>query len=367
MSAGATSVGQHGEGENYDLFVSYAHDDNEATSGVEHGWVTILAGNLAKVLRRKLGDEGRGLWMDHLLAPNQPVSTTLREGRVACSRALLAVLSPGYRKSAWCRIELEDFLAASRARGNGNGIFAIEVEPVDRLQLHEALQSLKSIVFWERSFGIPVPRLLGFPQPNPNDSAVYWDRVTELAQAIANHLGVPPPPPPVPPTCRPVETWVLPQPPPLSDPVVADDLSLYLHAAPEDQPSAELIADHLVASGLTVLMTPLPSAQQTYLDCLQEQQHLLGMCDGLLLVNGLSPVNNLQAAFMMAQRAFGVRRPGVWGAALNLRRAAGAQIPLRSPKLMQLDCSEGFSVAQLMPFLHGLRANGAVPRVVSHV
>jgi len=363
MSEG--NEGGHDQGETLDLFVSYAHNDNGVPRGVARGWVTALKDNLEIVLNRKLA-RGSRLWMDHQLPPNHPVSKMLREKRVSRSRALLTVVSPSYCYSEWCRIELDDFLAAALARGQENAVFPVEMEPVDRLVRPPALQDLKPIPFWE---GKPESALLsGFPEPDPKGHAWYWSQVNALAQAIADHLKLESLQYRLPPQARqyapPMIATAPVQP---ADTVIAEDLSLYLHAAPEDQPSVERIAGHLEQSGLTVYMTPPPSKGQTYLDCLQAQQYMLGQCDGLLLVNGLSPVNNLQAAFMMAQRAFGVRRPGVWGAALNLRPAAGAQVHMRSPKLMQVDCSDGFSVAQLMPFLRGLRANGAAPGLASHV
>src|SRR6266850_1590190 len=42
----------------YDVFVSYAHADDEIPAGAARGWVTTLAAELNKVLRRKIGGQG---------------------------------------------------------------------------------------------------------------------------------------------------------------------------------------------------------------------------------------------------------------------------------------------------------------------
>jgi len=39
----------------YDLFVSYAHIDDEPNVGQPYGWVTVLKDNLKKALDRRLG------------------------------------------------------------------------------------------------------------------------------------------------------------------------------------------------------------------------------------------------------------------------------------------------------------------------
>lgn len=89
----------------YDIFVSYAHADDEVPLGAEKGWVTTLVGELGKMLHRKLGGSGANVWMDYRLAGGQSVDDTLLSG-VRASRTLLLVMSPGYQRSAWCQREL---------------------------------------------------------------------------------------------------------------------------------------------------------------------------------------------------------------------------------------------------------------------
>jgi len=172
----------------YDLFISYAHADDVVPFGASKGWVTTLADELNKVLRRKLGGSGASIWMDHQLAANANVSETLLE-TVRSSQTLLLVMSVGYRQSAWCEGELVNFLARPVSRKGKDNVFVVENDAlVARESWHKSLQSLKSIPFWHKAFDDPFPRLLGYPVPKPDEDSLYWRKVNELAHLIAEYL-----------------------------------------------------------------------------------------------------------------------------------------------------------------------------------
>ena len=171
----------------YDIFVSYAHADDEIPAGAKNGWVTTLVAELNKVLRRKLGGSGARIWMDHQLAANANVLDTLL-ATLRGSRILLLVMSPGYHQSVWCQRELGNFLAQSAAEKHKDNVFVVDLEPVPREAWHSALQALTTIRFWERGFTDQAPRPLGFPVPKPDEDNPYWRNVNELAHLIAEYL-----------------------------------------------------------------------------------------------------------------------------------------------------------------------------------
>ena len=171
----------------YDIFVSYAHADDDIPVGAKNGWVTTLVEELNKVLRRRLGGSGARIWMDHQLADNTNVLDTLL-GTLRSSRILLLVMSPGYRQSVWCQRELGNFLIQSAAEKHKDNVFIIEVEPVPREAWHSALQSLTAIRFWDKEFTAQGPRLLGFPVPKPDEDSPYWRNMNELAHLITEYL-----------------------------------------------------------------------------------------------------------------------------------------------------------------------------------
>src|ERR1700733_5223154 len=79
-----------------DIFVSYAHVDDEAVSGSGQGWVTEFVKCLKAELARKLGrSDAYALWVDHDLRHSQPVTPQILE-RVRRSAMLVLIMSPGY-------------------------------------------------------------------------------------------------------------------------------------------------------------------------------------------------------------------------------------------------------------------------------
>ncbi len=169
-----------------DLFVSYAHCDNETPRGADAGWVSTLVDELQKMLRRKLGGAGARIWRDGELAPQMPVTEELLR-RVSRSRTMLLVLSPGYCQSPWCQRELATFAARAAAQGRTRNLFAVEIEPVPRDRWPAPLASLTPMRFWSLAGQPAVPRLRGFPQPRSDEDA-YWDGVNTLAHLIAERL-----------------------------------------------------------------------------------------------------------------------------------------------------------------------------------
>src|SRR4030095_11279640 len=171
----------------YDMFVSYAHADDEIPAGTRNGWVTTLVEELNKVLRRKLGGSGARIWMDHQLAANANVLDSLL-ATLRGSRILLLVMSPGYHQSVWCQRELGNCLAQSVTEKHKDNVFVVDFEPVPREAWHSALQALTPMRFWEKGFTDLAPRPLGFPVSKPDEDNPYWRNVNELAHLIAEYL-----------------------------------------------------------------------------------------------------------------------------------------------------------------------------------
>ncbi|HVO25364.1 MAG TPA: toll/interleukin-1 receptor domain-containing protein [Candidatus Margulisiibacteriota bacterium] len=167
----------------HDVFVSYAHLDDEPPRNASKGWVTVLVDELKRVLDMKLG--GVDVWMDHELAANENVPATLLS-TLRASRTLLLIMSPSYQKSAWCKRELGNFLVAAAATKNKDNVFVVEIEPVPRETWHQRLRDLTAFQFYvEDATG---PRLLGYPVPDEDGDDAFWDRVVGLANQIANYV-----------------------------------------------------------------------------------------------------------------------------------------------------------------------------------
>jgi hypothetical protein len=169
-----------------DVFISYAHADNEVPDGAERGWVTSLIDALRKAVREILGGEPE-IWMDQALLPNEIVSESLQT-LAAQSQTLVLVMSPGYLRSRWCQMELATFLETHAATKNKESVFIVETLPTDREQWHPRLRNLSQIPFWEKRFVDKVPSRYGYPIPNPRTDRPFYERVNELAHFVALRL-----------------------------------------------------------------------------------------------------------------------------------------------------------------------------------
>lgn len=176
-------------GHEHDVFVSYAHIDNEPLVGAAEGWVTTLVRNLETVLRQKLGDRERRLdvWMDHELAGNRPFAGDI-QGALERTATLLVIMSPGYLSSDWCRKERETFrrLVSSRAR-TGSRVFVVHRDRIELSRLPAEFEGLLGYRFWIEDGPARTPRTLGVPVPTPAELE-YYSRVNQLALEIADEL-----------------------------------------------------------------------------------------------------------------------------------------------------------------------------------
>jgi hypothetical protein len=79
----------------HDVFVSYAHIDDEPLYGAQRGWVTTLINNLETVVRQKLGFKDFAFWMDRELAGNRPLTPEIMIALSNTATSLI-ILSPGF-------------------------------------------------------------------------------------------------------------------------------------------------------------------------------------------------------------------------------------------------------------------------------
>lgn len=100
---------------NRDLFISYAHLDNQVSPEGLEGWISWFHRALEIRLGELLGKEPR-IWRDEKLQGNDDVPQTILE-QFPQLALLVSVLSPRYVRSPWCLQELDQFFVAASARG----------------------------------------------------------------------------------------------------------------------------------------------------------------------------------------------------------------------------------------------------------
>jgi hypothetical protein len=174
-------------GYRHDIFVSYAHNDNQPLVSGEQGWVRTLINLLRVRTVEKVGNNALDIWMDYDLFGNSPVTSTITDALTG-SAILLFIGSESYLASAWCQSELNAFLARSvedRKSDALRRLFMVSRDKLDRSRLPEPLRDLIGYKFWREDAGRPIP--LGFPLPERNDTE-YWSALNAISLEIADTL-----------------------------------------------------------------------------------------------------------------------------------------------------------------------------------
>lgn len=167
-----------------DIFVSYAHVDDEPLRPAKIGWVTTFVENLTGELARCLGRrEACELWMDYELRGNQSISGEVK-AQVQSARAFLMFLSPGYEASTWCQEELSLFLeTVGEIAGRVYIIRLNDTATPEPL----AKEQIKGYEFWERDRSKRVRRLAS-PEPSP-DERVYYKTLNDVAYDLTDFFN----------------------------------------------------------------------------------------------------------------------------------------------------------------------------------
>jgi hypothetical protein len=176
-------------GYDQDVFISYAHVDNEpffdaTKADGPTGWVATFFRLLKIELAQKLGRaEDFTVWFDAInLRGNHSVTPeiTTKLGRAA---TFVAILSPPYAASRWCRDEARIFTQHFAGDLAGR-VFVVEKEPLD--DRPPELTGPLGYRFWYRDRN-EQPRTLGKPMPQP-DEIQYFRQIEDLARDIHRQL-----------------------------------------------------------------------------------------------------------------------------------------------------------------------------------
>ena len=167
-----------------DIFVSFAHVDDQPVANQEKGWITHFTNDLRGELNRRMGrKDNYSFWKDFRLQGNDAVTPEIEQQvRHACT--LLILFSTGWLASPWCQKELELFLQ-SHPDVNGR-IFVVELERFQQDHKPPIIQDLLNYPFWRVTDKDRV-RQLGFPVPQATDIA-YYERLVDLSHDLANAI-----------------------------------------------------------------------------------------------------------------------------------------------------------------------------------
>jgi len=185
----STSSDGNGNGFDYDVFISYARKDNETASAAEGGWISMLHRALEVRLNQLLSEDSR-VWRDPRLSGNDVLQAELIS-TVARTAVLVAILSPRYLGSSWCRDELSTFTEAandnSSARGSKSRIFKVIKTPVELDQQPKPLRELLGYPFFSEDPEKKRAREF-YPDWGPQAREEAAARIDDLAHEIRDLL-----------------------------------------------------------------------------------------------------------------------------------------------------------------------------------
>jgi len=176
----------------HDVFISYAHVDDEPLLDEVEGWVAHFHQKLQARLARLLGRlEVFSLWRDPKLQGNDEWEDTID---AACRNSAVGIfiLSPGFLKSDWCRRELDFFAgtekAQKQARRTGRSrLFKVVLSAVSEREVPERLRAVNGYAFHAVDSITGHDYLFRRTSPSDGDQR-YWSALDDLARDLTEML-----------------------------------------------------------------------------------------------------------------------------------------------------------------------------------
>lgn len=173
----------------YDVFISYAHLDNQPLVEGEEGWISELHRVLERRLAMLLGESPR-IWRDKELRGNDYFDDVIAKGfhRAAL---FLSVVTPRYVKSDYCRLEFEEFCRraqeeGSLAVGDRARVMKVLKTPIELGEMPPPMPDLLGYEFFR--FDPESGKLREFRLGSQDYREPFLARLDDLAQEIAEAL-----------------------------------------------------------------------------------------------------------------------------------------------------------------------------------
>ncbi|MGK7907821.1 MAG: TIR domain-containing protein [Synechococcus sp.] len=173
-----------------DVFISYAHIDNQPLLEDSKGWVTRFHHILETRLAQLLGAKAK-IWRDDKLQGNDEFGPEIVD-QLPKVALLVSVLTPRYVKSKWCLRELHNFyeaaaLSGGLKRGNKSRVFVAIKTPIPREERPENLQDFLGYEFYE----VNADRLVEYSHEFGRDMELkFVQKVNDLAGDMEKLLTV---------------------------------------------------------------------------------------------------------------------------------------------------------------------------------
>ena len=170
----------------FDVFVSYAHVDNQPAGDAKRGWVSSLIGEFQRLLAEQVGRNTVSVFFDTDSIRGDRALTAEISERVDQSAIFLCVLSTGYVSADWCRLELETFMQnRQRLRLPGSRLFVVEKNEVAPDACPAHLRDQLRLRFWAADGGRHRTLSIVEPRYRPDDFNGLVNKLSvDVAQAL---------------------------------------------------------------------------------------------------------------------------------------------------------------------------------------
>jgi hypothetical protein len=180
-----------------DLFISYAHIDNEPLTPEQQGWITRFHASLEALLSMRMGGKAR-IWRDDKLQGNDVFASEIVD-QFAQTAVLVSVLTPRYLNSDWCTREVAEFCKCAEESGgmviaNKARIFKVLKAPVDTQEsLPEVVKDVLGYEFFTIEDGTPLELDSAYGEKFAQDynrkvGKLAWD-VSQLLKTLETGAG----------------------------------------------------------------------------------------------------------------------------------------------------------------------------------
>lgn len=172
-----------------DLFISYAHIDNEPLTPPQQGWITRFHASLEALLSMRMGGKAR-IWRDNKLQGNDVFAGEI-VAQFEQTAVLITVLTPRYLNSDWCNREVAEFCKRAEQSGgivveNKARIFKVLKAPVDTQEsLPAVVKDILGYEFFTIEDGAPLELDSAYGEKFAQD---YNRKVGKLAWDISQLL-----------------------------------------------------------------------------------------------------------------------------------------------------------------------------------
>src|SRR5215813_10789922 len=135
-----------------DLFISYAHIDNQPLTPEQKGWISRFHASLEALLSMRLGQAAK-IWRDDKLQGNDVFADEIVD-QFAQTAVLVSVLTPRYLNSEWCTREVREFCERAEQTGgvvvdNRARVFKVLLSPVGTQEQESLPAVVKDILGYE--------------------------------------------------------------------------------------------------------------------------------------------------------------------------------------------------------------------------